>query len=73
MSSKWFKNDEESRIWWLDNSDEKIGVFIFSFDKEKQFNLFADYPYKLSEKEKEIFDKDEPFWADFFREREEHE
>ena len=69
MSDKWFKNDAKSRIWWLDNSDEKTGVFIFSFDRKKEYNLFSDYPYKLSEKEKKIFKEDEPFWADFFSDR----
>jgi hypothetical protein len=69
VQSKWFKNDEQSRVWWLDNSDEKTGVFIFSFDKKKEYNLFSDYPHKLSNKEKKIFKEDEPFWAEFFKER----
>lgn len=69
MPSKWMRDDEKSRIWWLDNADEKIGVFIFSFDKKTSYNLFSDYPYKLSEKQLKIFEEDEPFWADFFSDR----
>ena len=41
----------------------------FSFDKKTVFNMFADYPYKLTEEQKRIFDKENPYWADFFSDR----
>lgn len=66
MSNKWKKNNDDDKIWWLDNSDERIGEFVFSFDKKKKFNLFSDYPHKLTKEQKEIFDKENPFWADYF-------
>jgi hypothetical protein len=53
---------------WIDNND-KIGEMLFTFDGEKIFNLFADYPYKLSEEERRVFDEANPFWADFFKDR----
>ena len=28
--------------------------------------LFADYPYKLTAEQKAIFDRENPFWRDFF-------
>jgi len=28
--------------------------------------LFEDYPKKFTKEEKELFDKENPFWADFF-------
>ncbi len=34
-----------------------IGVWIFSFDKTTEFNMFHDYPYKLTKEQKQIFDK----------------
>lgn len=40
-----------------------------SFDKKTIFNIFADYPHKLTKEQKEIFDKENPYWADFFRDR----
>lgn len=69
QSDKWYKNEPTDKIWWLDNADEKVGEWIFSFDKETTFNMFADYPHKLSAEQKAIFDKENPFWADFFRGR----
>lgn len=69
QSDRWYKNDPIDKIWWLDNADEKVGEWIFSFDKKTTFNMFADYPHKLTKEQKEIFDKENPFWADFFKER----
>ena len=68
-NKKWYKNNPEDTIWWLDNSSEMCGWFVFSFDKENEFNLFADYPYKLSREQKEIFDRENPYWFSFFIER----
>jgi hypothetical protein len=67
---RWYKNKRGNKIWWLDNSSDTVGEFIFSFDKEKQYNLFADYPNALSPEELAVFKEEEPYWADFFRERE---
>ena len=69
MQNNWYKNNPDDKIWWLDNTDEKIGVWIFSFDKEKQFNMFEDYPFNLTPEQKEIFDKENPYWKEFFSDR----
>lgn len=68
-SNRWYKDNETDQIWWLDNGNERVGEFVFSFDKKKTYNLFADYPQKLTKEEKEIFDRENPFWVDFFAER----
>ena len=47
------------------------GLWLFSFDREKIYNLFEDYPDKLTAEEVEIFDREQPYWADFFRDRKE--
>ena len=70
QSNKLFKNSPKDKIWWLDNGDEVKGEWIFTFDKKTFFNMFEDYPSKLSKEQKDIFDKENPYWADFFRERE---
>ncbi len=66
---KFYKEKKTDKIWWVDNLGEYIGVFEFSFDKEKVFNLFQDYPDKLTKEQKELFDKEQPYWADFFKDR----
>lgn len=70
MSNKyeWYKNDSCDKIWWKDNPDTD-GEWVFSFDKEVEFNMFRDYPYKLSAEQKKIFDEENPHWADFFKDR----
>lgn len=66
-SNKFIKNNESDGIWWVDT--EAIGVWEFSFDKKTIFNMFRDYPYKLTPKQKAIFDKENPYWANFFSDR----
>ena len=62
------RKDENSKVWWAYVEGYK-GIHIFSFDRVRTFNLFRDYPYKLTEEEKRIFDECEPFWARFFKNR----
>ena len=66
QSNKFYKNNPSDVIWGVENSDT-VGEWLFSFDKETIFNMFADYPDKLTSEQKEIFDKENPFWADFFK------
>lgn len=60
------RESPNSKVWWLANYDVD-GEFVISFDKKHNLNLFADYPYKFTKEQKEIFDKEYPFWADFFK------
>ena len=68
-SNKWVKNNKRDKIWWLDNASEAKGEWVFSFDKKTKFNMFADYPHKLSAEQKKIFDEENPYWAEFFEGR----
>ena len=68
MKYDFYKNNKKDTIYWVDNYDV-IGEFLFSFDKKTIYNLFRDYPYKLNKEQKEIFDKENPYWADFFSDR----
>lgn len=48
------------------DNEETLGEWEFSFDKKTVFNLFQDYPHKLSKEQKELFDRENPDWRDFF-------
>lgn len=67
--NKFYKNNPTDAIWWVDNEEEVKGEWLFSFDKKEVFNMFADYPHKLTADQKKIFDKENPYWADFFKDR----
>lgn len=68
MLSDFYKKSKSDEIWWADDL-ESVGEFLFSFDKKTIYNIFADYPYNLSKEEKEIFDKENPYWKNFFEDR----
>lgn len=68
QSNKFYKNNPDDIIWWVDNPEVK-GEWLFSFDKKIFFNMFRDYPHELTPKQKEIFDEENPYWADFFKDR----
>lgn len=68
MRDNLYKNNPEDVIWWVDNV-ENVGEFVFTFDREVFFNLFRDYPYALSEEQIKIFNRENPYWKDFFKDR----
>ena len=65
---EFYKNEPDDLIWWQETPEER-GLFLFSFDREKVYNLFEDFPDKLTPEEVKIFCRENPFWADFFRDR----
>jgi len=65
---KFYKRNENDIIFWVETPD-RLGEHLFTFDKTRIFNLFADYPWKLTKKEKAIFDKENPEWVEFFKDR----
>lgn len=67
-TKSYYKQKETDTIWWLENPDA-IGEHLFTFDKERVFNLFKDYPHALTPEQKEIFDKENPYWAEYFKDR----
>ena len=67
-NDKFYKENPSDSIWWVDTS-EKDGVFLFSFDKKKVYNLFVDYPHNLTKEQQELFDKENPYWVKFFKDR----
>ena len=62
-----YKKKKTDIIWWV--KEKKAGIHVFSFDKETVFNLMTDYPNKLTPQQKEIFDKENPYWKAYFQKK----
>lgn len=60
--------EQESKFQWVKNREE-FGARLFTFGNGKIYNLFADFPFKLSEEEVEVFREANPYWANFFKDR----
>lgn len=67
-SLEFYKNNDGDKVLWVDDP-ENIGTFEFTFDRMKIYNLFSDYPHHLSTREVEIFNRENPYWVDFFKDR----
>ncbi len=61
-------NDLALNFAWVRNPEQK-GERQFTFDGKKIFNLFQDYPSALTPEQKRVFDEINPYWADFFKDR----
>lgn len=59
----WTKDKPTNKVWFLQGGEDNI---IFSFDRVHVFHLFGDYPDKLTKEQKAIFDKENPYWRDYF-------
>ncbi len=62
----WYRNSKDDKIWWHDLGTDALQPDVFSFDKKKKYNPYSDYPQNLTKDQKEIFDKENPFWAGAF-------
>ncbi len=60
-----YQNETTNKIFGL--ITETKAEFLFTFDKKKIYNLFADYPHNLTPQEKANFDKENPYWVEFFK------
>lgn len=68
MRSDFYKQNEGDVIDWVTDMDS-VGQMLFTFDRKKIYNLFADYPHNLTAEEKAIFDRENPYWVKFFADR----
>ena len=62
------RNEVIGGFRWIRNPEQK-GEFLFTLDGKQIFNLFRDYPHKLTKAQKEQFDAANPYWADYFKNR----
>ncbi len=68
-NGRFYKENPSDKIWWLD--DKSIGHWLFSFDRKKVYNMYRDYPHAMTPEEVRIFDRENPFWAEYFKDRKE--
>ncbi len=66
---EFFKKNESDKIWWVREVNSTNDLLFFSFDKEKTYDLFNDYPKNMTPEEVEIFDKENEYWAKYFEDR----
>ena len=67
-NKKVFKRKKGDKVYWLEQPGV-IGDMVFSFDGKKRYNLFRDYPHKLSVKEWLVFNAENEYWKNFFADR----
>ena len=60
---------DTDKVFWIEPIEKAVGEHLFTFDFEKVYNLFFDYPWNLTKEEKQIFDQANPEWKDFFKDR----
>ena len=65
---RFYKKKDNDKIWSVEEIGY-IGKLLYSFDKKNIYNLWTDYPHNFTKEEKELFDKENPYWKDFFKER----
>ena len=65
-----YKEKKGDKVWWVDTG-RAIGEFVFTLDKKKYYNLFADYPEKLSVQDWITFNEENEYWVDFFKDQNE--
>lgn len=67
---EWIKENPADTVEWADNGMDQKGVMLFRFGPGgRVFNLFHDYPEKLTPEELAVFNHDCPYWAEFFADR----
>lgn len=62
---RFYKKKDNDKIWSVEEIGY-IGKLLYSFDKKNIYNLWTDYPHNFTKEEKELFDRENPYWKEFF-------
>ena len=65
---RFYKKKDNDKIWSVEEIGY-IGKLLYSFNKKNIYNLWTDYPHNFTKEEKELFDKENPYWKEFFSDR----
>jgi hypothetical protein len=68
LKHEFYKENRGDKVWHVDFI-KQCGMHAVSFDKKRILFLFGDYPLKFTPEQKELFDKENPYWANFFKDR----
>lgn len=68
LKHEFYKKNRGDKVWHVDFI-KQCGMHAVSFDKKRILFLFGDYPLKFTPEQKELFDKENPYWANFFKDR----
>ena len=58
---EFYKKHAGDKIWWVEYIGQ-LGMEAVSFDKKKILFIFGDYPKNFTKEEKDLFDKENPYW-----------
>ena len=73
-----YKKNKGDKIYWVDhyainfitNEPDVIdGELLISFNRHNMLDLWRDYPWNFTPEQKALFDKENPYWANFFERR----
>lgn len=67
--ASFYKDRISLRVWKVDLAKQIAGPMLFTFDRKKIYNFWSDYPQKLMPEEIEVFEEDNPYWANFHEHR----
>ena len=62
---RFYKKKDNDKIWSVEEIGY-IGKLLYSFNKKNIYNVWTDYPHNFTKEEKELFDKENPYWKEFF-------
>ena len=62
---RFYKKKDNDKIWSVEEIGY-IGKLLYSFNKKNIYNLWTDYPHNFTKEEKELFDRENPYWKEFF-------
>lgn len=62
---RFYKKKDNDKIWSVEEIGY-IGKLLYSFNKKNIYNLWTDYLHNFTKEEKELFDKENPYWKEFF-------
>ena len=64
-----FPSDRVWRATEVIGDDIVLGGVIVTFDKERFYNLFRDFPHEFTPEQIHIIKEALPYWYDFFKSR----